>query len=424
MKGMRFQGLLGVVITGVLCAAAMGQRFQPLGYLPTGTHESTGFGISYDGAVLIGAGDTAAGYEAFRWQGSMQALGDLPGGGVFSVARGVSGNGLVIVGAGNYDGSAPKEAFRWTASGMVGLGDLPGGTFGSEAWAASADGSVIVGIGHSTIDAEAFRWTQATGMVGLGLLPQTDYSRAFGVSGNGTVIVGDSASFSGSGRSEAFRWTQGSGMVGLGFLVPPGQTRFSTATAVSSLGDVIVGQANTPTSPGVAFRWSSGVMTPLPDLPGGWESSYAYGVSSNGSVIVGWSDGGQGYTQACYWDSSGVHDLRDTLVGLGVDMTGWTLYQAMGVSADGTVIVGYGRNPSGTFEAFRADIRTFVCCTSDYDCDGDVGTDADIQSFFSCLAGQCPPAPCTSTADFNGDGDVGTDADIEAFFRVLAGGVC
>jgi hypothetical protein len=30
--------------------------------------------------------------------------------------------------------------------------------------------------------------------------------------------------------------------------------------------------------------------------------------------------------------------------------------------------------------------------------------------------------PCTS--DFNGDGDLGTDADIEAFFRVLAGGAC
>ncbi len=31
--------------------------------------------------------------------------------------------------------------------------------------------------------------------------------------------------------------------------------------------------------------------------------------------------------------------------------------------------------------------------------------------------------PCGS-ADFNGDGDLGTDADIEAFFRVLAGGSC
>jgi len=32
-------------------------------------------------------------------------------------------------------------------------------------------------------------------------------------------------------------------------------------------------------------------------------------------------------------------------------------------------------------------------------------------------------APCGS-ADFNGDGDIGTDADIEAFFRVLGGGSC
>jgi subtilisin-like proprotein convertase family protein len=63
-------------------------------------------------------------------------------------------------------------------------------------------------------------------------------------------------------------------------------------------------------------------------------------------------------------------------------------------------------------------------CSADFNCDGDVGTDADIESFFSCLAGTCPAAPCMSGADFNGDGDVGTDADIESFFRVLGGGAC
>jgi hypothetical protein len=36
--------------------------------------------------------------------------------------------------------------------------------------------------------------------------------------------------------------------------------------------------------------------------------------------------------------------------------------------------------------------------------------------------GPCPP--CRVNADFNCDGDSGTDADIEAFFRVLAGGPC
>jgi subtilisin-like proprotein convertase family protein len=65
-----------------------------------------------------------------------------------------------------------------------------------------------------------------------------------------------------------------------------------------------------------------------------------------------------------------------------------------------------------------------VCGSADFNCDGDVGTDSDIEAFFACLAGICPGAPCTSIADFNGDGDTGTDADIEAFFRVLAGGHC
>ena len=65
-----------------------------------------------------------------------------------------------------------------------------------------------------------------------------------------------------------------------------------------------------------------------------------------------------------------------------------------------------------------------ACGTADFNCDGDIGTDADINAFFACLSGTCPPPPCPNSADFNGDGDVGTDADIEAFFRVLSGGTC
>jgi len=65
-----------------------------------------------------------------------------------------------------------------------------------------------------------------------------------------------------------------------------------------------------------------------------------------------------------------------------------------------------------------------VCGTADYNCDGSVGTDSDIESFFRCLSGTCPAAPCPNNADFNGDGAVGTDADIESFFRVLSGGPC
>jgi len=62
------------------------------------------------------------------------------------------------------------------------------------------------------------------------------------------------------------------------------------------------------------------------------------------------------------------------------------------------------------------------CYTSDYNGDGDFGTDQDIEAYFACLGGVCC-ATC-GTADFNGDGDFGTDQDIEAFFRVLSGAAC
>jgi hypothetical protein len=64
------------------------------------------------------------------------------------------------------------------------------------------------------------------------------------------------------------------------------------------------------------------------------------------------------------------------------------------------------------------------CGTSDFNGDGDFGTDADIEAFFACLAGSCCPTCYVGGADFNADGDSGTDADIESFFRVLAGGPC
>jgi probable HAF family extracellular repeat protein len=52
-----------------------------------------------------------------------------------------------------------------------GLGDLAGGSFSSFAIGVSADGSVVVGQGLSASGSEAFRWTSGTGMVGLGDLP-------------------------------------------------------------------------------------------------------------------------------------------------------------------------------------------------------------------------------------------------------------
>jgi hypothetical protein len=64
------------------------------------------------------------------------------------------------------------------------------------------------------------------------------------------------------------------------------------------------------------------------------------------------------------------------------------------------------------------------CGTSDFNGDGDFGTDQDIEAFFACLAGNCCQTCYAGGSDFNGDGDFGTDQDIESFFRVLGGGNC
>jgi hypothetical protein len=90
--------------------------------------------------------------------------------------------------------------------------------------------------------------------------------------------------------------------------------------------------------------------------------------------------------------------------------------------------IGTSQRTGGTPASNRATYLAFqgagLCGTADFDGDGDLGTDADIEAFFACLAGNCCPTCSPGGADFNADGDSGTDADIESFFRVLAGGPC
>ena len=69
----------------------------------------------------------------------------------------------------------------------------------------SADGSVVVGWGSSALGREAFRWSAAEGMVGLGLLPGGDRSRAYGVSADGSIIVGTARNA--DGITVGFVWT-------------------------------------------------------------------------------------------------------------------------------------------------------------------------------------------------------------------------
>ena len=99
-------------------------------------------------------------------------------------------------------------------------------------------------------------------------------------------------------------------------------------------------------------------FTGLGDLAGGSFSSAANGVSSDGSVVVGRGESASG--EAFRWtQAGGMVNLKDFLITNGVSgLTGWRLNQATAISADGMTIVGYGTNPSGFIEAWRAVISS------------------------------------------------------------------
>lgn len=342
------------MLDGVLAQAT----FTPLGDLPGGPFFSQGMGVSGDGKVAFGhSWSTAAGYEAFRWNSSqgIVGIGNFPQGpqvGFESRTRAASYDGSVLVGSGF---NIEERAFRWTsATGMVDLGNLSTGTTRSRAYGTSADGNVIVGYSEVVGGVpEAIRWTPGTGMTSLGYLPGGDRSVANGVSSDGAVIVGGSATTGGGGGYRAYRWTQSTGMVNLGVLAGQGT---SIANAVSPNGEVVVGHSGNAPFGGSyrAFQWSStSGMTPLGDLPGGSNLSTAMGVSADGSRIVGYSDSALGWEPFLWTEAEGMQSLRNVLIAQGIDVSGWTIGNGstagyfIGISSDGLTIVNHGSGPNG-----------------------------------------------------------------------------
>jgi probable HAF family extracellular repeat protein len=285
--------------------AAEFDQFMGLGTLAGGTG-SYAYGVSADGTAVVGYSDTAGGFHAFRWSaGTMTDLGTL--GGTGGGANGVSADGTVVVGSSTTVGFN-NHAFRYSGTTMTDLGTLGGNN--SQAYGVSADGAVVVGY-SATVGGKyhAFRYSGTT-MTDLGTLGGTNInSFAYAVSADGTVVVGYSDFAGGGNAYHAFRYS-GTTMTDLGTL---GGT-VSNAKAVSANGAVVVGDSPTVFGgPFEAFRWRQ---------------------------------------------DTGMKSMASLLTASNVNITGWQLTGATGVSADGTVIVGYGQDPKGNTEAWLARCTT------------------------------------------------------------------
>jgi probable HAF family extracellular repeat protein len=246
--------------------------------------------------------------------------------------------GATVVAGGLAIGLSAGAAIAQNTS-FVQLGEWSGGTINARARAVSGSGQVAVGGSNGASGDEAVKWNGPT-VSGLGDLAGGAFSsEAYAVSIDGSSIFGGGADA--AGNRQAFRWTS-AGIMGLGF-VGGGYTSIAYACAANGLsacGESVLQLPANPIPPlpvTQAFVWTqSGGMVGLGFLPGvsgtmGGELSTARAMSADGSVVVGWGFDAGGTYRAWRWTNSG--GMVDLSVGA-------LAAQARGCSPDGGTVVG------------------------------------------------------------------------------------
>lgn len=211
------------------------------------------------------------------------------------------------------------------------VGGYVDGVFG-----VSGDGSVVVGYSYSPSGPEfgdrSFRWIRGIGFDNPGPSQGSVLSLATGVSADGNVVVGYTGHAQFGDQEAWVRVGASRGHVG-----SPSGTNFSSLLGISADGAIAVGfggQQSNPNSAVAAYydtiedQWTS-----LGTLPGqSWSKATA--ANADGSVIVGRAVASPMTVSAFRWTSAnGIEEL--------VGPPEWTLSIATAVSADGSIIVGY-----------------------------------------------------------------------------------
>ncbi|QYK48953.1 MAG: hypothetical protein KF838_03660 [Phycisphaeraceae bacterium] len=350
---MKTRNLTAVIIATIVgtSACASGVQFNLLG-------EFYATGVSADGSVIVGnSADNL--FETVRWTvgDGVVRLGreTMSVFGVGAGIPGVSDDGTRISATITSDDGTFITQGLWTeGSGWQTLSPYPSDmgivdSNAGSAWNISGDGNHVVGLywraGATDGIAHASTGTLAGGVVGLGSTGGA--SRANASNYDGSVIVGWDEAADGHWRSVV--WVNGVQTI------LHDQGAFTEAVEVNAAGDMVVGDAwneATSTREAAIWRWDGAswdeqILGTLPGTFEFWGRSIANGVSADGSVVVGYNVydfGPFSDTTGFVWTAGlGMVSIESylSMYGVSVDPL-FDFISLTGVSADGKTLIGYG----------------------------------------------------------------------------------
>ncbi|CAG1000263.1 hypothetical protein PHYC_02828 [Phycisphaerales bacterium] len=311
-----------IVLALSLAAPALGQSLVISNFGTTPDAITHNWSVSHDGGVVTGFGWLSRFYS--RTQGFV----NVPGNYFF---YGASGDGSTLVGLNN----AGQSAAVWAATLQ------PRATHQSSrlASSANADGSRVVVFNPRAV------WDTDSGQT-MSLLPASTTWFGAAITPDGRFVVGEDGSLPG----HAAMWDA---LTGAPRPLGPYQGAPVWARSISADASVVAGFV--PTIPAASLRWAEETgwqsLGQIPGLPAAGDAG-AFGVSADGSRIVGYSQG-----RAFLWTASeGMRDLNLVLAGIGVDLQGHILTQALAISGDGNTIAGTTLAPDSTTRVFVATV--------------------------------------------------------------------
>jgi len=313
-------------------------------------------------------------------------------------------------------GTQATHIARWDGTAWHAIGTGPGFAEGhvGEMRAMPGGGLLVAGgFSQTTWPSRLSTWDGASWSTFAAV--EGSFISSFCLSPEGTVIAAGYFSTA-NGPAVVARWNgQNWDSMGGNFRPDPAAPHYGPTTVITTPGGeiIVAGSFLFDTADGDLSRniakWDGSGWLAMGDLPGAvWSLDF---LSTGELVAGGWLTFPDRQALVAIWTSGSWAPLV-----VPSPENENASVRSMRATSGGGLLLAVQLGYSSVYQ--------WTPANSDFNGDGDFGTDADIEAFFACLAGNCCPACFPGGADFNSDGDTGTDADIESFFRVLAGGNC